>query len=402
MYKFSFRRGAPTKRKDKNEKKKKSKGKQVSEEGERKAKLPQLPPSRAAAAAAAAAAASSGSSKNKKQRVEAQQQQPERKRGKRPRGKRGKKKSKVADVVVAIDPGGTTTHLAYGAGAHPLPGATKPCRQREPFLAEVAHEAQLVLEREANKRNDSSRTMRAAGKAAKRQEAVMKRLGIDRYGRPLRAAGGAAAAAAAGGGAAAPGAAAPGAAAPGAAAPGAAEPGAAAPGAAEPGAAEPGAGLVQAAAPLPPVAQPLSREEAERAARKLRRRRSDKAKAKRGVGQHQQRLADLKTDLHGRNAANIISRCGTVGLPLFNVHSMIGMRGGKKSVLRRVTKRRLLSLGHARFRHFLKHRALVQGKKVWTILEHYTTQMCPKCGNLHKKIGTSKWFKCPHPGCGFK
>ena len=72
------------------------------------------------------------------------------------------------------------------------------------------------------------------------------------------------------------------------------------------------------------------------------------------------------------------------------------------SKLRKRTKRQFLSQGHAKFRHYIKHRALVEGKTVWTINEHYTTQMCPKCCHRHTKIGGNKFFTCPRRTCDFE
>jgi hypothetical protein len=252
----------------------------------------------------------------------------------------------------------------FGPGRHPDPQPTENPEQRwpvqpeqhRPFIQELGEGAAIMLENVANKRNAFAKTMRAADKAAKQQEAAMRALGMNRYGKPLPIAGEAADAAAA-----------------------------------VAGVAEEGAVLLQAPAPVPP----FDEEAAERAARKLRRLRSDKAKAKRGFGQQKQRLADMQKDLHVRMGANTLSRCDRFGLPLWNVHNMIG--AGSK--LRRRTKRQALSLGHAKFRHYIKHRALVEGKEVWTILEHYTTQICPCCGGLNKDIGGNRWFKCPMVAC---
>ena len=56
---------------------------------------------------------------------------------------------------------------------------------------------------------------------------------------------------------------------------------------------------------------------------------------------------------------------------------------------------RMLSLGHCRFRHFLRHRALVQNKTLRIVTEHYTSQACPRCLKRNKLLGASKMFRCP-------
>jgi transposase len=102
------------------------------------------------------------------------------------------------------------------------------------------------------------------------------------------------------------------------------------------------------------------------------------------------RLESLKRDLMVRRAAAIYSRTETLLFPKFDVGNMV-----RSKVLPPAVKRRMLSLGHCRFRHFLRHRALVQNKTLRIVTEHYTSQACPRCLKRNKKVGTLKMFRCP-------
>ena len=102
------------------------------------------------------------------------------------------------------------------------------------------------------------------------------------------------------------------------------------------------------------------------------------------------RLESLKRDLMVRRAAAIYSRTETLLFPKFDTGSMV-----RSKVLPPAVKRRMLSLGHCRFRHFLRHRALVQNKTLRIVTEHYTSQACPRCLKRNKLLGASKMFRCP-------
>ena len=102
------------------------------------------------------------------------------------------------------------------------------------------------------------------------------------------------------------------------------------------------------------------------------------------------RLESLKHDLMVRRAAAIYSRTETLLFPKFDVGNMV-----RSKVLHPANKRKMLSLGHCRFRHFLRHRALVQNKTLRIVTEHYTSQACPRCLKLNKRLGASKMFLCP-------
>ena len=101
-------------------------------------------------------------------------------------------------------------------------------------------------------------------------------------------------------------------------------------------------------------------------------------------------LESFKHDLMVRRASAMFSRAETVLFPLFRTGDMV-----RSKCLHPSTKKRMLSLGHCRFRHFLRHRAMVLGKTLRVVTEHYTSQACPLCLRRNKKLGSSKVFRCP-------
>jgi len=101
-------------------------------------------------------------------------------------------------------------------------------------------------------------------------------------------------------------------------------------------------------------------------------------------------LESLKHDLMVRRAANIYSRTETLLFPRFDVGNMV-----RSKQLHPAAKRHMLSLGHCRFRLFLRHRALVQSKTLRIVTEHYTSQACPRCLRRNKLLGKAKMFRCP-------
>ena len=106
-----------------------------------------------------------------------------------------------------------------------------------------------------------------------------------------------------------------------------------------------------------------------------------------------QRIRNLVDDLQKKTASFLAERFDLVLLPTFNVGSMV-KRGGRR--IRKKTVRQMLTWRHYGFRCALLHRAELTGCVVKLVSEAYTTQTCGRCGNLHKKIGGRKIFKCPH------
>jgi putative transposase len=52
------------------------------------------------------------------------------------------------------------------------------------------------------------------------------------------------------------------------------------------------------------------------------------------------------------------------------------------------------------FSQTLEHLCNRYGSKLVRITEEYTSKTCTKCGHVHRKLGSSKNFKCPT--CGYE
>ena len=52
------------------------------------------------------------------------------------------------------------------------------------------------------------------------------------------------------------------------------------------------------------------------------------------------------------------------------------------------------------FSQILQHLCNRYGSKLVRITEEYTSKTCTLCGHVHRKLGSSKNFKCPH--CGYE
>ena len=57
-------------------------------------------------------------------------------------------------------------------------------------------------------------------------------------------------------------------------------------------------------------------------------------------------------------------------------------------------KNNLLSLSHYKFRERLKDKAETSGKCVIIVDESFTTQICSRCHNRNKEVGSKKIYEC--------
>ena len=64
------------------------------------------------------------------------------------------------------------------------------------------------------------------------------------------------------------------------------------------------------------------------------------------------------------------------------------------------TVRNMLCLSHFKFKERLMEVAARMGRNVIETNEAYTSKTCPECGNIHKKLGSAKIFRCPT--CGYE
>jgi putative transposase len=84
-------------------------------------------------------------------------------------------------------------------------------------------------------------------------------------------------------------------------------------------------------------------------------------------------------------------------IPEFEVSRMV-KRANRK--INSKTVRGMLTWCHYAFRNTLKSKAeLHPWCRIVEVGEAYTSKTCEECGNIHKKLGSSKVFKCP--SCGY-
>ena len=110
----------------------------------------------------------------------------------------------------------------------------------------------------------------------------------------------------------------------------------------------------------------------------------------------QDKVKNLVHDAHVRVARDLTARFDTVVLPVFKTQRMVRQPvqpGAPRRKLSSKAARALLTLSHFKFRSFLAHRCLVDGKELHTPGEEYTTKACPYCGVCYE-VGGSKTFTC--------
>lgn len=103
------------------------------------------------------------------------------------------------------------------------------------------------------------------------------------------------------------------------------------------------------------------------------------------------RATDLATDLHYKVIKHLLDKHDVLVAPRLNVQELTS----KEGKLNAVTKRRLLFLGHGKFRSRLLMKAEQRGKVVVDLEEHGTSKTCSRCGRINFKLGSSKIFQCP-------
>lgn len=72
----------------------------------------------------------------------------------------------------------------------------------------------------------------------------------------------------------------------------------------------------------------------------------------------------------------------------------------ESSILKSMDKRVAQSLCFYQFMMRIEYKSKINGNKVTKVKEHYTSQMCSKCGNIKKELGGEKVYKCNE--CGIK
>ena len=142
------------------------------------------------------------------------------------------------------------------------------------------------------------------------------------------------------------------------------------------------------------------------------------------------RIKNLRTELHKQVASYLAKNYDVIILPTFETSQMVSQRVGrvpkaalyqvpwmcdcrrfeatgepqevprKKRKLKNKTARAMMTWAFYQFSQILEHLCNRYGSKLVRITEEYTSKTCTKCGHVHRKLGSSKNFKCPH--CGYE
>jgi transposase len=106
------------------------------------------------------------------------------------------------------------------------------------------------------------------------------------------------------------------------------------------------------------------------------------------------RIVYARNDMHFKIAKFLCERYQHIIIPIFKVQEMVCRnRTGKKRTIRSKTARRMLNLGHYRFRQILISKARLTNTTIHVVTEEYTSKACGNCGQLNN-IGGNKIYKC--------
>jgi len=121
---------------------------------------------------------------------------------------------------------------------------------------------------------------------------------------------------------------------------------------------------------------------------KLKNRRKKK-KIKRLIEKNKQRRHNLINDLHFKTISDLTKNYKVLLLPNFETSKMV--KGHK---LEKITKRMMLGMQFYQFQQRLKDKCDVEGTVLHIVNESFTSVTCGKCGEINKKLGKNKNFKC--------
>jgi putative transposase len=110
------------------------------------------------------------------------------------------------------------------------------------------------------------------------------------------------------------------------------------------------------------------------------------------------KIKNLIRDLHCKFSKWLCENYHIILLPKFETSQMV--KRGKRRI-RSKTAFAMLTWSHYNFKQRLLNKTReYPWCKVLIVDEHYTSKTCGLCGNIHKKLGGSKVFKCP--SCGIE
>ena len=111
-----------------------------------------------------------------------------------------------------------------------------------------------------------------------------------------------------------------------------------------------------------------------------------------------ERQKNLVTELHRKVALDLCNNYDTILIPTFETSQMVRKHDPYKNTRRKInakTARSMLTLRHFDFRTYLQDKAVMMGKEVVTVGEHFTSVTCGACGFINEKLGGSLTFTCP-------
>jgi putative transposase len=114
------------------------------------------------------------------------------------------------------------------------------------------------------------------------------------------------------------------------------------------------------------------------------------------------RMTDLVSELHRKLSLWLCRNYSVVLLPKFSPRRC-GQRKnlpfGKRRSLGKKATRRMMQLGHFRFRQSLEHKCKEFGTKLEVCGEAYTSMTCGSCGKLNRKLSLKdRTYSCPDCG----
>jgi putative transposase len=109
------------------------------------------------------------------------------------------------------------------------------------------------------------------------------------------------------------------------------------------------------------------------------------------------RIKHLRSECHKQVASYLARNYDVIVLPTFETSEMVVK---KKRKLKNKTARAMMTWAFYQFSQTLEHLCFRYGSKLVRITEEYTSKTCTKCGHVHRKLGSSKNFKCPN--CGYE
>ena len=97
------------------------------------------------------------------------------------------------------------------------------------------------------------------------------------------------------------------------------------------------------------------------------------------------------TDLHNKVGSFLLNRYDIINIGKVSIKKMIS---NLNSNLKEITKRRLVTLSHFKFRERLKLMAKGLACKINEIDEYMTSRTCSKCSNIKNDLGSNKIYEC--------